>query len=59
LKHYHRKAIEVMVRDGVANITKLEFLGGLIQGDFLLLMQVDARPNSTRPMRPKSVYTSK
>jgi len=27
LKHYHRKAIEVMVRDGVANITKLEFFG--------------------------------
>jgi hypothetical protein len=27
LKHYHAEALEMMVRDGVVNITKLEFLG--------------------------------
>ncbi|KID93241.1 transposase, partial [Metarhizium majus ARSEF 297] len=27
LKHYHAKALEMMVRDGVTSITKLEFLG--------------------------------
>ncbi len=26
LKHYHAKALDIMVRDGVVNITKLEFL---------------------------------
>ena len=26
LKHYHGKALDLMVRDGVTNITKLEFL---------------------------------
>ena len=31
LKHYHAKALDLIVRDGVVNITKLEFLG-CIQG---------------------------
>ena len=26
LKHYHAKALDVMVRDGIVNITKIEFL---------------------------------
>jgi hypothetical protein len=26
LKHYHTKALDVLVRDGVTNISKLEFL---------------------------------
>ncbi|KAM4066705.1 DDE superfamily endonuclease [Hirsutella rhossiliensis] len=31
LKHYHAKALEVMVRDGLVNITKLEFLSCIQQ----------------------------
>jgi hypothetical protein len=31
LKHYHAKALDIMVRDGVVNISKLEFLS-LIEG---------------------------
>lgn len=31
LKHYHAKALEAMIRDGLTNITKVEFLS-LIQG---------------------------
>lgn len=27
LKHYHAKALDLMVRDGLVNITKIEFLG--------------------------------
>ncbi|KAJ6436064.1 hypothetical protein O9K51_11412 [Purpureocillium lavendulum] len=32
LKHYHAKALDLMVRDGLVNITKVEFLG-CIQDD--------------------------
>ncbi|KAM4062754.1 DDE superfamily endonuclease [Hirsutella rhossiliensis] len=31
LKHYHAKALDVMVRDGLVNITKLEFLSCIQQ----------------------------
>ncbi|KAI6778341.1 transposase [Emericellopsis cladophorae] len=31
LKHYHAKALDVIIRDGVVNVTKLEFLS-LIEG---------------------------
>jgi hypothetical protein len=31
LKHYHAKALDVMIRDGVVNVSKLEFLS-LIEG---------------------------
>ena len=30
-KHYHAKALDIMVRDGLVNITKLEFLGCIQQ----------------------------
>lgn len=30
-KHYHAKALDLLIRDGITNITKLEFLG-MIQG---------------------------
>ena len=29
LKHYHDKTIDIMVRNGLANITKIEFLSGI------------------------------
>ncbi|KAM4066053.1 DDE superfamily endonuclease [Hirsutella rhossiliensis] len=56
LKHYHAKALDVMVRDGLVNITKLEFSPAFNKYDCMLSRRVLYAPHFARQESSHSIH---